>query len=67
MKIFDDKPQAVYAFPSDTLRKHNLLEQPGYQADSVSFRFWQAFVQVYNRSMIDNKMTAESVMKLQKN
>lgn len=60
MVISEDKVQEVYAFPSDTLREINLLKQPNYHLDSTSFKYWQAFIQVYNNAMIKNKMTASS-------
>ena len=58
MELFKDKPREIYAFPADSLRTHNLLNNPAYKPDAASFKLWQAFVQVYNHALIDNKMTA---------
>jgi len=60
MVITDDKVQEIYAFPSDSLRKHNLLKDRSFKVNLSSLKLWQAFVQVYNQSLIENKMTVSS-------
>lgn len=58
--IFDNRLQEAYRFPDDRYKKQDLVAQNGQEAISPeSLNLFKAFVQIYNRSVIDNIMSAE--------
>lgn len=60
--ILDDSVLEAYAFPVDSLRKHNLSGN-GFQLNPTSKKIFQSFVQIYNQALIKNCMTTENFNK----
>jgi phosphoglycerol transferase MdoB-like AlkP superfamily enzyme len=57
LKISDDKIIEAYKFPSDTLSKFNLAKGCDTIRDiKTAKKNWEAFVQIYNDALINNKM-----------
>jgi len=57
LKISDNKVIEAYKYPSDTLMKTNLAKDFDTLPNAASAKKnWQAFVQIYNDALINNKM-----------
>ena len=59
--ILDDSVLAAYAFPADSLRKHNLVGADNhFRLPPASDTLFRAFVQLYNQALIKNKMSVKN-------
>lgn len=56
--MMGDSILEAYTFPQDSLRQYNLAPK-GFHLNSKSLKLFQAFVQIYNQTMVNNCMTVK--------